>query len=270
MTDQYFLVAPKIIPGEALSSWIHRVCQSHGISVKRLYSQINLDTPQDIDSEKFPEAILNLMSMTRHDTENFRLVKAVNRSIGLTESLRKQIRKGTDHSPTTAFCWQCLKTDTTPYYRIEWRFHFWHTCPKHLVDMLTRCPYCLMMPNLNGALLVSNNAVPSLAFCYSCQFFFGDSKQLIHAEFDVSLTEKIQLQQGMMAGVVYGYYKIRPSTKRLPLESMFQLYASGLLCPGIKYSNSQPAELGDEILSRFLDLLDKQSSFKNGHEVSLP
>ncbi|MFZ6845847.1 TniQ family protein [Undibacterium sp. RuTC16W] len=258
MTEQYFLVAPKIIPGEALSSWIHRLCQSHGISTKRLYKLLNFRKPEDVDSEEFPEAILKLMSMTRHDIENFQLVKAVNRSILLTEALRKQLRTGLDQSPTTAFCWQCLRTDAIPYYRIEWRFYFWQTCPKHLVDILTRCPYCLKSPDLRSELLVSNNATPSLAFCYFCQFYFGDSIQQIQSEFATSSVEQIKTQQSMMASVVYGYFQIHPWAERFPLQSMFHLYNAGLLASDIKSDSCSPPAWGEGIFSSFLHFLDSK------------
>ncbi|MFZ6657215.1 TniQ family protein [Undibacterium sp. TJN19] len=268
MTIKNFLVAPRIIQGETLSSWIHRLCQRQGISVEKLFQVLECAPPKDIDSERISDGILRLMSMTRHGIENFHLVKATNQSILFNADVYGQVRTGFNKSPVTAFCVSCLKTDTIPFYRIEWRFHFWKICPRHLINLLTRCPRCTNIPELKNPLLVSGNAMPNLAFCFFCQFDLRNAINAPPPVGSICSAEKLTVQQSMMAAIVHGYYEIQPLNEKFSLPSMFHLYRANLLQAPIEHSSWIFPLFGAKTWSRHLNSIDHHAKTQEQKFIS--
>jgi len=103
-------------------------------------------------------------------------------------------------------CSACLATDTTPYYRLQWRFA-WHTsCPKHGCVLLDRCPDC-------GVALEPHRLEAEdihLALCATCKFDFrrfesGRADASAEA-FQVATDRTLILAEGQ-----YGEQRLAPS-----------------------------------------------------------
>lgn len=239
----YFLYgAPKILPGEALSSWIHRLCQQQGFSTSDLFGVLGAKKPRDVDRELFSIWVSNLLQICRIAPHSFDVPIAVSKAVGKTRPLRQHLRITNNKAPWTAFCPQCLKQDAIPYFRIEWRFRFWELCPRHLIPLLTECPNCKSKLQLDKAILTSIEVLPTLAFCYFCHADFKSGGEDMSSIIDDELQVKVHTQRNMMASIVNGYCLVSPLQEKLSLHVMMRLYQTGLLMPANRLDFDRPCQ----------------------------
>ncbi|WP_188567253.1 TniQ family protein [Undibacterium terreum] len=219
---------PKIFPTEAISSWLQRISQQQGVPIARIYELVKIKQSRDTDVDGLSAQISNLIEMAKLNFDEFQVAKIVSKAIRKTPPLQKQVRLEGKKIPITAFCSSCLKHDRVPYYRIEWRFHFWKICPIHLEAMKTECFCCKQRVVLNRSILFSISAVPNLAFCQFCKadLTFSTVGPL---QLNARGMEKAVTQQNMMSGILNGYCLISPITKKFSLHIMMRLYQLDLL-----------------------------------------
>lgn len=228
-TNSYRLYgAPNIISGESISSWLQRLSQQQGLSIDKLFSFVDANVPNDLDSAILEDELTNLVKICGLTSKDFQVIKAIGRSIRAEKLLQWQIRKRQDGRPVSAFCSACLNTDRIPYYRIEWRFQFWKYCPEHKLALLLSCSDCQREIVLDRAILLSSAPAPSLAYCRFCLSRHAEDSKSAVIE-NQNIEAKISVQRSIMASVLQGYCMVVPFENRFTLEMMFRLRELGLL-----------------------------------------
>ncbi|MHA6933586.1 TniQ family protein [Ralstonia pseudosolanacearum] len=133
--------APYPFPTESAASWIHRVCQLHGLTYKALTSFLGIKACRDPDVAEPRHFVCFIGLGTGISGKRLQELADVFHAVRLHPP-SKTLLNYHDGAPSYRFCPQCIATDLVPYLRIEWRFKDWTVCPKHQVKMLERCPHC--------------------------------------------------------------------------------------------------------------------------------
>lgn len=149
-----FLVIPQPQPDELLSSWLTRTAFAHGYSLTTFISLFlkhdgSALSRTDIDFKEDPILFEKLANKSRFSIEQIAKMSLRSEEGYLFESDHglyppKQIRilkdKRTHYG--LMFCPKCLAEDTHPYYRKQWRYHFYNACTKHNIFLIDRCGIC--------------------------------------------------------------------------------------------------------------------------------
>lgn len=233
-TNSYRLYgAPRIFPGESISSWLQRLSQQQGVSIEKLFLLSGARVPKDVDSTAMSVGLSYLIVTCGFSLSNFAPMGAIARSIRKTKLLQKQVRADQKGQPVSAFCPACVANDRSPYYRVEWRFKFWEFCPKHFLPMATFCGKCRKEVALDRSILLSITPPPSLAYCKFCHSPLSHTDESLIVDVK-NIDEKIAVQRGMMAGILNGYCMVAPFEKKFTLHVMMQLHQLGLLLPAMR------------------------------------
>lgn len=149
-----FLIIPQPQPDELLSSWLTRSAFAHGYPLTTFISMFlkhdgSALSRIDIDFKDDPILFEVLAKKSRFPIDQLTHMSLRSEEGYLFESDHgfyppKQIRilkdKRTHYG--LMFCPKCLAEDTHPYYRKQWRYHFYNACTKHKVFLLDRCGIC--------------------------------------------------------------------------------------------------------------------------------
>lgn len=179
LNDRDFVLHPKPQYNELLSSWLTRVARANDTATtsftnmhfreygKNTIWQRDLDIwcPQDLIkrlSEKSHLSKEQIFNMTLKSYEG-RLQECID---GKTRTRFIQSLGNYCHIKRNGglrFCPICLKEDTIPYFRKEWRLSFYTACIKHNCFLHNRCRAC-------GTPLViyKNYNEKDFTFCYKC------------------------------------------------------------------------------------------------------
>lgn len=134
--------APPPIAGEAPSSWAYRIAARYAWSprhIRRLFHWVGSGTPFfDFASAPFFD-ISHIAFITLHADA----VVAACLAWGYpTLSPDSFLSCHSDKSPIYRFCGQCLKEDTVPYIRLQWRLTTTTVCDRHQAMLTEHCPAC--------------------------------------------------------------------------------------------------------------------------------
>jgi len=172
--NYFFLIVPKPLKDELLSSWLVRVAIEHGqglssfltLFVKKdgsSVSRTDIDFLYDENlfyylSEKSDLSKQDILRMSLRSEEGY--LFSCN---GLYPP--KQVRKVTDKRTHNGlmFCPKCLSEDKIPYYRKKWRYYFYNACPEHKVFLTDRCWGCH-----EKIRLAKINCHEEICFCSKC------------------------------------------------------------------------------------------------------
>lgn len=172
-----FLVRPKPLEGESLSSWRQRSAWRNGYILFPVTSEKLRRVDPDIGLH---EAELVWLA-SGHNVDRSTLVPltlAGQRNVVVRHLaphsqpswwLRGRVA-GTNEKTGPMFCPVCLKNDEQPFFRLHWRFAFVASCPIHRVEMLDRCPTCGEAAWPGGAGMSSRLSSTFVAFnqCWAC------------------------------------------------------------------------------------------------------
>lgn len=149
-----FLIIPQPQPDELLSSWLTRTAFAHGYPLTTFISMFlkhdgSALSRIDIDFKEDPILFEKLTNKSRFPIEQITQLSLRSEEGYLFESDHglyppKQIRKLKDKRTHYGllFCPKCLAEDAHPYYRKQWRYHFYNACTKHKVFLIDRCGSC--------------------------------------------------------------------------------------------------------------------------------
>lgn len=114
----------------------------------------------------------------------------------------KQIRKLKDKRTHYGlmFCPKCLAEDIHPYYRKQWRYHFYNACTKHKVLLIDRCGICQERVRITK-MKVSD----SIALCSKCG---RDLRLTSTHRIPDSLSYGIEASEWFEKGLIDGYFTI--------------------------------------------------------------
>jgi len=172
-----FLLRPRPLPDESLSSWRQRVGWANGYRLFPLGSGTLRRSDPDLGthSEEFPW-------ITATHAVGEAAVKAMTfrRFLGLIipeiQSRHHppwwlRARYGTsERSYGAMYCPCCLREDTIPYFRLSWRLAFNVACDKHGTELLDRCQSCGAPPWPAGCGVVDqlSSRFAALDNCWRC------------------------------------------------------------------------------------------------------
>lgn len=181
-----FLVRPRPLPGESLSSWRYRSALANGIS---RYPHHRNDRPHSdpdrIVSEHDGKWLSDLFALPVDDLKELTLDSGLAKILDKTPR-KKRLRWVLPHRPieTAAgssrpmFCPLCLHEDETPYFRLTWRFAYMTHCKFHGIQLLDECPVCLTSPWPSSAHRSPICPGQSLRFCQKCGADLGSVDSL--------------------------------------------------------------------------------------------
>ncbi|WP_095159877.1 TniQ family protein [Pseudomonas sp. Irchel 3E13] len=182
-------IHPQPKQGEILSSWLVRLAFSNGFPLHTFFNSLlgykGAIWTRDIDrhpSEQFlqlvneqtqqPLSVLRSMTLSAYEGTYFPelpLHGDVTWLLALGVYHRDHKRAGVQYCPL------CLKTDSTPYYRMLWRIASTVICPVHYCAMEDDCPRCHapVMFHRHG---IGRHKIPyveDLRHCYQCSLDLG-------------------------------------------------------------------------------------------------
>jgi hypothetical protein len=175
--DYFFLIVPKPLGDELLSSWLTRVALEHKrqlsvfltLFVKKEGSSI---TRADIDflyDEKLYETLISKSNLNKQDIfkmslrseEGYLYACSIN-SLYPPNQIRKLLDKRNHYG--LMYCPKCLNEDEIPYFRKKWRYQFYNVCTKHEIFLTDRCWVCCERINFSK---IKHNK--NLAICSKCE-----------------------------------------------------------------------------------------------------
>lgn len=170
-----FLIIPQPQPDELLSSWLTRTAFAHGYPLTTFISLFlkhdgSTLSRVDIDFKEDPILFEKLAQKSRLSYEQIYCMSLRSEEGYLFESDHglyppKQIQKLKDKRTHNGliFCPKCLAEDTHPYYRKQWRYHYYNTCTKHKVFLIDRCGTCQ-----ERVRITKMKVSETLTFCSKC------------------------------------------------------------------------------------------------------
>jgi hypothetical protein len=177
LVGSQFLIRPRPLPGESLSSWRQRAGRENGYRLFPLQDgRLRRSDPDLGGDEEDLSWVAASHSVPEADVRSLALAGLIGT---LVPSLQPR------HHPAwwipsrygqavaahgTMYCPVCLRTDQTPYFRLAWRLAFNYACPHHSVRLLEKCPICRAHPWPSGCGVVerTSSRFLSLRHCWQC------------------------------------------------------------------------------------------------------
>lgn len=152
--DYFFLIVPKPLDDELLSSWLTRMAIKHRRILSTFLSLFVRNNGHEISkididflyNEKFFDSLYRKSNLSKEEILSLSLRSEEGYLFTCNDCLYppKQIRKLIDKRTHNGlmYCSKCLAEDKVPYFRKKWRYFFYNACPKHKVLLTDRCWRC--------------------------------------------------------------------------------------------------------------------------------
>jgi len=152
--DYFFLIVPKPLEDELLSSWLTRMAIKHRRVLSTFLSLFVRNNGHEISkididflyNEKFFDSLYRKSNLSKKEILSLSLRSEEGHLFTCNDCLYppKQIRKLTDKRTHNGlmYCSKCLAEDSIPYFRKKWRYFFYNACPKHKIFLTDRCWRC--------------------------------------------------------------------------------------------------------------------------------
>ena len=175
--DYFFLIVPRPLKNELLSSWLTRVAIEHrrklsiflSLYIKKEGSSISRNDIDFLYDEKLFEVLVNKSNLIKEDifkmslrSEEGYLYSCNINSLYPPNQIRKLVDKRKHYG--LMYCPKCLAEDEIPYFRKEWRYQFYNICTKHEIFLTDKCWVCYERINFSA---IKHNK--SLAICSKCE-----------------------------------------------------------------------------------------------------
>lgn len=201
VTASRFLLIPKPLPDEILSSWLTRTAYAHLTHPKTFMNmhftsgkfnwRPNFDASVSDDVLRIIEwksslPFVNIYQMTLRSYEGY-----------LQESI---IPDGLNTFIVSQhFCPVCLKEDQFPYYRKSWKVLFTTVCFKHHCYLYDHCPSCNTLLKITH---MYRNTLP-FVFCHKCGFDLRKARKLtVPKTFDLAFKRTRRIQSILKRGYI--------------------------------------------------------------------
>lgn len=201
VTASRFLLIPKPLPDEILSSWLARTAYAH-LTHPKTFMNMHFSTGKFNWRPNFDASVSDdiLHIIERKSTLGFETIYQM--SLRSYESYLQEsiIPDGLNtFIVPQRFCPVCLREDQFPYYRRSWKVLFSTVCFKHHCYLYDRCPSC-------GALLklanMYRNTLP-FVFCHKCGFDLRKARKLtVPKTFDLAFKRMRRIQSILKRGYV--------------------------------------------------------------------
>ncbi len=161
---------PAVIGTESLASWLSRLALAQGCTIHQISKFLKIKH-QDIDlflSTNTPNALATACNL--HPDE-FIVIRRVMFQLQQINHAGSLFLLTYDGLPRSRYCPLCLKSDPTPYFRLEWRFDPWRWCPVHSCLLEDSCPNCHGLIRTPFNMINAGPGrcgIPTLCHCHSC------------------------------------------------------------------------------------------------------
>lgn len=157
LSSQNFLVVPIIQDDELLSSWLVRVALAHNTIPWSFYNihfpeYKNIIFSRDLDvwaPQEFLEKLAKKSNLPFEDIYNLTLRSYIGTLLpkfnpsGMNKYFSYiKIRGRSNNLYGQKYCPKCLKENTYPYFKKEWRLKNINTCKKHSLNLQNKCHNC--------------------------------------------------------------------------------------------------------------------------------
>ncbi len=207
--DYFFLIVPKPLEDELLSSWLTRVAFSHKRPLStfislflrhegRAISRTDIDFLYD---NTLFENIVQKSNLSKKEILRMSLRGEEGQLFICDENCLYpplQIRKLTDKRTHNGlmYCPECLAEDNIPYFRKKWRYNFYNACPKHKIFLTDRCWRCYEKINLSKI-----KHLKELCICHKCEKDFRENISIhIQSNYEYGLKAIRWFEQGLNRG----------------------------------------------------------------------
>lgn len=209
-------IHPKPHADELLSSWVTRIAMANRLSTSD-FCKLSLPgeriTLKEIDRTYHPEMMQALATGTGVPIERVRETSLLSdegyvflyRQYGTTEWILPTVNVDGHVSKGLAYCPQCLKTDTDPYYRKSWRYAFNPVCPVHRVFLRQGCPNCGKPHYYFGIAAQSTGGSP-IKTCMHCGADISDTESSSNHPGLIEAT--LQIQEKLNRGIATDSFDI--------------------------------------------------------------
>ena len=177
VTASRFLLIPKPLPDEILSSWLTRTAYAH-LTHPKTFMNMHFSTGRfnwrpNFDASVSDDIlhIIELKSALSFETiyqMSLKSYKGYLQESIIPDGLNTFI-------VPQRFCPVCLREDQFPYYRKSWKVLFSTVCFKHHCYLYDRCPSCNTLLKITH---MYKNALP-FVFCHNCGFDLRKSRKFI-------------------------------------------------------------------------------------------
>lgn len=201
VTASRFLLIPKPLPDEILSSWLARTAYAH-LTHPKTFMNMHFSTGKFNWRPNFDASVSDdiLYIIERKSALSFETINQM--SLKSYESYLQEsiISDGLNtFIVPQRFCPVCLREDQFPYYRKSWKVLFTTVCFRHHCYLYDHCPSC-------GALLkLANmycNTLP-FVFCHKCGFDLRRARKLtVPKTFDLAFKRMSRIQSILKRGYV--------------------------------------------------------------------
>jgi len=172
-----FLLRPKALESESLSSWRQRVAWANGYFLFPVPDERTRRADPDVGENEAELRWVSDLHGVGYGTAERMTLRAYVGTVISHLTPRSQPRwwlrarygvKSLNFGPM--FCPSCLGSDSVPYFRFIWRFGFVTMCPLHMVQLHDRCQECGCAPWPSGCGIQSNvhPGFKSLRHCWHC------------------------------------------------------------------------------------------------------
>ena len=203
-----FCGTPRPLLCESFGSWVQRVCQHFQLTYSSFYRLTRIDVRKDTDLVLDQAKCRKLARLFALSEDDFACMRLMFQRCAASKSFRCFLNFTGDGKPAYRFCPCCLRTDATPYYRLEWRFTHWTVCPRHRVKMEDACQSCGCAPQMNRTMLSGNRGVPSLAYCCTCWSDLRRSPESAGTEGCQEIDDAAATGRAVVSAVILGYFSI--------------------------------------------------------------
>ena len=203
-----FCGTPRPLFCESFGSWVQRVCQHFQLTYTSFYRLTRIDVRRDTDLALDPVKCRKLAHLFALAEDDFSCMRLMFQRCSTWKSARGFLNFTDDGKPAYRFCPCCLRTDATPYYRLEWRFKHWTVCPRHRVKMEDACQSCGSAPQMSKTMLSGYRGVPSLAYCYACWGDVGRTPAPAGSEGCPEIDRAAATARAVVSAVILGCFGI--------------------------------------------------------------
>lgn len=176
-SSSQFLLRPKALEGESLSSWRQRVAWANGYFLFPVPDERARRVDPDVGENEAESRWVSELHGVGHGTAERMTLRTYVGTVISHLTPRSQPRwwlraRYGVQSPNFGpmFCPCCLGSDSVPYFRLIWRFGFVTVCPLHMVQLHDHCQECESAPWPSGCGIQSkvHPEFKSLRHCWHC------------------------------------------------------------------------------------------------------
>ena len=176
VTASRFLLIPKPLPDEILSSWLARTAYAH-LTHPKTFMNMHFSSGKFNWRPNFDASVTDdiLHIIERKSALSFETIYQMSLKSYVSYLQESIIPDGLNtFIIPQRFCPVCLREDQFPYYRRSWKVLFSTVCIKHHCYLYDRCPSCNTLLKITH---MYRNTLP-FVFCHKCGFDLRKARKL--------------------------------------------------------------------------------------------